>query len=293
MPTDLNAILARMADLGSTHVDKTLTVQIYGKPGVGKTVLAIGLAKYVASGKRVIYIDTREGWVSLDNHPALKAGVVRLQLKDFGDFGGVAQMISNGTLSDVGAVVIDEVTTASDMLLDELFRKETGQTDPSEIAMGKPDWSLYRPVGDALVRVITLFQQLKVHLIMVSHEREVKDHRDVLIVRPGLNPSANDRVQRLLHVSARLTSVAGAEGRVTRELQSHPTFLVDAKSRIGGLPVKTDAATFVQVIHDWVTSTNATLVAEAAPIDADPLPSENGIGPAGEHVGEEPVMGEM
>lgn len=291
--TTLTELMGRMADLGTTPPNKTLTLGLYGKPGTGKTVLAVGLAQYIAKGKKVLYIDTREGWVSLQNHPAFMKNVTRIQMNSFEDFGLLVQGIAKGQIKDIGAVVLDEGTTAADMLLSELQHEQLGRP-MHEIITDKPDWTLYRTIGDSLTQVITAFQQLHVHFIIVSHEKTKEDSTGKAVTKPGYSDTINDKVQRLLHVSARLTNQInpGPQGQVIeRVVQSHPSVLVDAKSRIGGLPLHTTPGGFTQVIHDWIFDASKSFAPEVQTLAADPLPAE--AAPVRPVEGDEPTMGEM
>lgn len=274
----LDELMGRMADLGTTPPNKTLTLGLYGKPGTGKTVLATGLASYIAAGKKVLYIDTREGWVSLQNHPSMMNNVTRIQMKTFEDFGLIVQAIARGQLKDIGAVILDEGTTAADMLLSEQQHIMLGKP-AEEIITEKPDWTIYRTIGDSLVQVITAFQQLHVHFILIAHEKTKEDPiSGAQVAKPGYSDTINDKVSRLLHVNARLTTQiasVGPQGTIyDRIIQSHPSVRVDAKSRIGNLPVTTTPKDFTQVIHDWIFDVSRGFAPEAQALATDRISPE-------------------
>lgn len=289
MPSNLNSVLGRMADLGKTPVNKTLALQVYGEPGVGKTVFATQLGKWIGNGS-VLYIDTAENFVSLENHPGLSDGVIRLPFDNFGDFGIIAAAIHKKQITP-GCVIIDEFSTACDRLLDELYRSQIGAT-ADEIPTEAIDPRLYKPMSDAAVKAIQLFLQEHVHLIILAHEREVADTDDKKkrIVKPSYSPKNNDAILRALHVSAHMSvRIKGAGTNLTyeRQLQSHPSALVSAKSRIGNLPIRTDPANFAEVIHSWITTPGTGLTEVQQELAPDLEPSEEPI------LDDEPVLAQQ
>jgi archaellum biogenesis ATPase FlaH len=280
MMSKLDDLLGRMTDLGSDKISKNLMAMLYGKPGTGKTVLSVGLGKrIVKKGQKVLYIDTKEGWVSLENHPKLLKDVVRMQYQSFNDLAVIADAIANKQhgMGKVGAVIIDEYSTASDMLLDDLFRNDIGAKS-DEIPTQALDVKLYKPMQDASRRALEMFQNLAgVHVILVAHEREVVDHRKVKVTKPGFSPKNNDSLQKLMHITAHVTNEIKGVGKNTtyeRLVQSHPSALVDAKSRIGGLPLMTTPEDFVDVIADWLSDDSKGVTAEPKGLASDEMPDE-------------------
>lgn len=278
MTNKLASLKARMTDLGTEKVEKTLMAMVYGKPGVGKTVLSVGLAKYIANGKTVLYIDTKEGWVSLENHPEMMDGVLRLQYQDFDDHALVVEAVKKGQFGDIGAIVVDEFSTSTEGLLDALYRNDVGARD-GELPTEEVNAKLYKPLGDASRRAVELYQSLRgVHVILVAHETTYADHRKVIVTRPGFTPKNYAGLAKIMHVIAHVTAEVQGEGKNTRyvrRVQAHPSRLIDAKTRIGNLPLIAETPEFVQAIHDWLFDEQAALMEhDSTEIAPDDLPAE-------------------
>lgn len=280
MDAKLQGLLAKMANLGTDTVAKRATVQVYGAVGTGKTVLAVSLAQALAGDGTIVYVDSRSNYESIGNHPGLEQGVIRMPAESWADVSGIAGLIADKSkpLGDVTVVVLDEMSTLCEMLLDELYRADVGAR-PGMIPVDAVEGKLYKPMGDATFRVLSDLQRLGVHVILVAHERFDKDHRGVTLTGPSYSPQNSKGIARLLTVSAHLTTEivnkADKSGQAVyaRIVQSHPSALVSAKSRIGQLPFKTDPEEWINHIWAYINGSSQP-VDENRPLVEDDLPTD-------------------
>lgn len=260
MATSLNQLLSRMTELDKETISRNAMVMLYGPPGGGKTTLGAWLAWSLCSetGKYVL-VDSAEGWVSLENVPALMEGGIRLPYEQESDLTALAEAIRTKKkgFEDIEVVIIDELSSIADDVLDNVVRERTGvpKTEPlPEIEAFKD----YRPMSDRLRNVISSLQKSGVHVIVIAHTSKSTDHRKVTTTFPALSPKFRQVVSGLMHVTAQVTSeISGSHDRPTynRFVQAMPTALVEAKTRVGALrsKVKIDHESFVNAIVEWVS----------------------------------------
>lgn len=296
MATKLDTLLGRMTDMEHQTVNKNFMGMLYGPPGVGKTTLAMGLAHKLAGKKgKVLYLDSADGWVSLENIPSLMHNVVRIPFEDYGDIPTLAAALKlpnakrPDMLKGVKVIVLDELSSIANDVLDRVLRDRTGTKD-DEIPDVVAEWSDYYPQKELIRKaVIQLHEVPDLHVIIVAHAKEKTDHRKVKVQKPDFPDKLLGELQKLMHITAYCTAENGMKaGEViyTRQVQSQPSMLVEAKSRIGGLPYKTDFITFVDVVTSWVTGTQmendivspepeVELVADDLPADGIPVADNN------------------
>ena len=272
----LDMLLSRMTDMEHQTVNKNFMGMLYGPPGVGKTTLAMGLAHKLAGAKgKVLYLDSADGWVSLENIPSLMHNVVRVPFEEYGDMPTLAAALRQDPkkrpelLRGVKVIVLDELSSIANDVLDRVLRERTGTKD-DEIPDVVAEWSDYYPQKELIRKaIIQLHEVPDLHVIVVAHAKEKTDHRKVKVQRPDFPDKLLGELQKLMHLTAYCTaenSMKAGEVIYTRQVQSQPSMLIEAKSRIGGLPFKTDYVTFVDIVSGWVDGTQM----EQDLIDAEP-----------------------
>jgi energy-coupling factor transporter ATP-binding protein EcfA2 len=273
----LDNLVSRMTDLEHQTVQKDAFVEIYGGPGAGKTTLLAMIAQELREDGRVLWFDSSDGWVSLENKPELKKGVVRLEAS-ISDMGAAADAIRRKAkgFDDFTVVVIDENSAVANDVLQQIVRERLGTPD-DEIPEETPTWTDYYPAGQIVFRVLDAFHSIPgVHVLLSAHDQQKKDHRNVERTVPDYSPKLAEMVSRPLHVISHVTAEikkVGSETRYVRSVQSQPSALVVAKSRIGGLGLKDDFDTYVKKIGDWVFG-EAELVEESVELADDELPTD-------------------
>lgn len=224
----------------------------YGPSGVGKTVLAAAVAHVITPpDKKIIYVDTSEGWLVLrNNHPKLFEKISNvLPFQSLEHLQTLSLMIKGRApgFEDVKTIILDEATKMASI---DLLRVQNERNPEAEI----PEWKDYNTALQRLRRSLdALYSTPDLNVILIGHEKDKKNDKGVVIrTYPSFNPEAAKEVKESLHLVAFCT----ADNKVNpanptgpplyeRMAQVMPTGKIDAKTRI-------DKFSSVKVSHDEI-----------------------------------------
>lgn len=207
-----------------------LRMSLYGPSGAGKTVLA-------ATAPRPLFLDTEDGAESLRNHD-WSQGALRHRVRNSDDIIAFVQE-ARGNIEKLQelceTVVVDTLTELSAKDLSKtLLEKNQKDSSRNPYAAQQID---YKENTERLRRIIIALFDLPVNVILISHDRDIKDDSDGRIyIKPALSPKLAETVKGLVSVQGYLKAQTERDGEVRRFLQLQPANQVDAKCRIGGLP---------------------------------------------------------
>lgn len=249
----IKQIMSRMQDMETEVISKTLLTLLYGSYGTGKTTLIAGIAQSLMRiyGGRTLYLDSAEGFASLDNLPKLKKGVDRIQVKDPKDLAVIADAMKSGKLKGYTVLLLDEVDSWFEIILHEYVRETTG-TLPTE-DLPEIEGKHYAAPTQAMLNVINKFKSVDgLHIIMVAHDQQ-RGKEPRIVTSPSLPPKLMKGINEKVHIVGLVEAAISKDG-YTRTVQVNPSKQVVAKTRIGGLPVKIDFKDLPRIISDWVGS---------------------------------------
>lgn len=223
----MSSILDRVAPVSESP--PAFKMCLFGPPGSGKTVKA-------AEAPKPLVLDVEGSARSLLNHSWTRDTPVApvkstLELED------LIFDARDGKLDEYETLIIDTFSELEARSLSERLiarhRIDSSKYDPYTPQMLDYKWN-----GERLRRLTVALFDLPHNVILVVHDTEQKDDEDGKIyIRPGLAPKLAKTVRGLMHVTGYLTSELTEGGEFRQSLQVHPTGRVQAKCRVGGLPV--------------------------------------------------------
>lgn len=263
----LTTVLNRMVDMEHQEIPKEYVGLHYGDKGTGKTTASQALAQKIRGEGEILFVDSSDGWVSLDNIPALKRNTQYIRVDDPAELMVIAKALQTRVpaLKNVSVVVLDEMSSWYNDALNSYVREVNGVDEDEPLP--KAEWNDYGPPQAAIFNAVKTFHKIpNLHVIIVAHEqsRAVKGEKNAERVGPSLGSKLSENIGQIAHVVARFESRMVAKQYV-REVQVLPTRYVDAKSRIGGLPLKLDSVKFAKEVATWVTDSQRMVSDLAGP----------------------------
>lgn len=260
-----------LAELEKTFIladDKNLTFKglFFGESGVGKTVEAVRVAQIVTPpDKQILFIDTSDGWVSLLNHKAegILERVRPMAYRGLSQYEALVEALKEGagSFGSVGTIIFDEIsTTAKRDLVTVEKATDLGEFDA-------PEFKHYNIATRRMEKVLTKLLELREshNLIFVSHMKE-RENKVTKIKKkePSVMPAFSETLKESLHVVGFMTAdikhgEKGGTPQYVYKMQVHPSMMVTAKTRIGGLDVIVDPKKFNERLVTWISRNDTTM----------------------------------
>ena len=247
------ALLNSAQDMSDVH--PFLKAMLYGPSGGGKTVLAVDIAQAITPPDKIIlYLDSMEHWVSLQNHPELKKRVRRLKYQGLSQIEEIQSAIKDGFdfFADVGTIVLDELDSMQTEDLD-LVAMSSQEKDhgPDDVT-----WPDFNKNTTRVRRKIRALLKEDVNVICVAHDGEGKDRRGIVVQRPDFTPKLAKVILEFVHLCGYMTAdvikTSDNKNEYKRTVQVHPTGNLITKSRIGGLPYLVEPEQLKTAILEWM-----------------------------------------
>ena len=257
-------------------------VLLYGKPGSTKTVEAFSV------GDRVCGIQSDPGgFESLRNHPELGLLTGRIDLYDYkglSQLEAIAQAANekHGKFAEYDTYVVDTASNIITLDLDVITKvqiekksrlEESKRFDFEAHMRGVYNQDAYR----ARVAFLKLFN-VKANVIATAHVRYYRDkHNPDIIVSVG--PKFPPEVMSSIASFTTLVGYMKADAKISKDrtqvryvrtMQVHPTEDVEAKTRIGNLPLVIPNPNLRKIIQDWKEA-GGLLVEDAEPVEQNPV----------------------
>jgi hypothetical protein len=278
----------RISDMETQVIDKDAKVLLYGAGGVGKTTAATAIAQSIREkvGGRILFVDSSDGWVSLENFPSLKEGVDYLSVRDYRELPvlGDAMLGRKSGMDKYSVVILDETSSWFTDMLHAYVREATGTAPGADLP--EIEGKHYQAPTAALLETISRFHRTEgLNVIIVSHERERGKSPETMKAAPSLPPQFLEGVNQRMHLVGRVTAAVTKDG-YKRQVQTQPSLRVAAKSRISLLEVSELVEDVPWKLAQWMgssrmeedlTGPEPQIVAgndEVTPVEIDPLDEE-------------------
>lgn len=230
---------------------------LYGDPGAWKTTTGCTI------GNKILFLAADpEGWQSLVNHPELGLGS-RIQLMEYK---GLSQLEA---LADAFAEDLPLVREFDTVNLDTLSRMSTSDLavvqkekikKKPEFDFEKDMWPVYNQNAMRMRNALGKLLDAPINVIATAHAKEIAikkfgSETGERRLQPKFPPEVFADVNAQFSMIAYMQNdvAVDRQDKITYkpEIQFHPTPLIVAKTRIGGLPVKLRNPNLKEIVENW------------------------------------------
>lgn len=248
-------ILNRISAMETQLARKDLVSLVYGSHGVGKTILNLAIAQAIRGEEQwpILFLDSSDGFVSVEDFPTLMEGVDRYRVDDYRELAtiGDALLQRKGKFGEYGLTIMDELSSWFTDMLHTWVREDEGL--PADAPLPEIKGKQYGPPTHALVDIVNKFHKTEnMHLLLVAHEQERGGEMSKRY-EPSLSPQFMRQVNQRMHLVARVEGIIRTDG-YKRSVQTQPSRKVVAKSRISYLDVVEEYEDVPDKIAMWLGS---------------------------------------
>lgn len=234
-----------------------LNILVYGRPGVGKTVLA-GTAEDDPRLCRVLVLDIEGGVLSIS---ARGKNLDVTRIRSMEDFADVYEYLYEGD-HPYQCVVIDSLTEVQKLAMTEIMLAVAdARPDRDPDIASRQEWGKNIEQVRKLVRY---FRDLPIHTVFTCLEQEIQDESTGdMFIRPSLPGKLAGEIGGFVDIVGRLSIRTRRDGEEDEEgtaqitgssthrvLQVQPTGKVDAKDRSDALDPEYVDPTLSMILED-------------------------------------------
>lgn len=253
MPTSINKLLERMQAVENEKIDRDFLFVCYGELGTGKTTLLAGIAQKIKGDGEIIFGDSAQDAVSLDNIPALKRNLHRIPIPDSTDLPVLAAALKarkDPVMARARVLILSEFDTWFEQILHRFVREKHGIPETEELPeIEGRDYNVPTQIALDIVNKFLAIPNL--HILICVHESD-RGKAPRTFMAPSLPPKLMRGINQKVHVVGRVEAIIKADNSYDRTVQINPSKTVMAKSRIGGLGVKVPFNQLPGIVSNWL-----------------------------------------
>lgn len=265
----LEAIRGRMSRMDTVERPKAAKLMVYGGPGSGKTFLTMGIAQQLKGDGDILFVDARDGWVSLEPYAWATEDVIYSgEYFPASELAALANALEedkrtgSGPLANVNVIQLDEYSTWYKTVLEDAATKRLGAAARGDDNLPEIIGTDHGPASQIMEAVLDKFGRIPgLHVLIVAHARE-KAQKVPGASDPIINYAPNFPPLSLVNISATLHSMAflgvkiDGAGHYIRTVTAMPTSRIMAKSRIPGMSAKMDPSDYVENVVAWLDNSH-------------------------------------